>query len=157
MFLFGEQLIIHTAHLFTTAKEHQIRLERLIRNSELVEYIKGYKGDPHATMSGIKTGNTELSFTHRNGNRIKFLARSGGNSGRGFSGDLVVLDEAYNLPDSVVAAMMPTMAARSLQQSPQIWYTSSAGMPESAVLRRIRERGTSGEEESRLALSLIHI
>lgn len=152
MFLFGEQLIIHTAHLFPTAKEHQLRLEHLIRNSELVEYLKGYSGDPNATMPGIKTGNTELSFTHRNGNRIKFLARSGGNSGRGFTGDLVVLDEAYNLPDSVIAAMMPTMAARSLQQSPQIWYTSSAGMPESAVLRRIRDRGMSGEaEEARLA------
>lgn len=152
MFLFGEKMIIHTAHLFSTAKEHQMRLESLIRKSELVEYVKGYDGDPEAPMSGIRTGNQDLSFVHRNGNRIKFLARSGGNSGRGFTGDLVVLDEAYNLPDSVLAAMMPTMAAKSLTGSPQIWYTSSAGMPDSDVLRRVRERGMNPtEDDTRLA------
>lgn len=151
MFLFGEQTIIHTAHLFKTADEHRMRLERLIRGSELVEYMAGYSGDPDAQMNGIKTGNQDLSFTHRNGNRIKFLSRSGGNSGRGFTGDLVVLDEAYNLPDAVIAAMMPTMAARSMQGSPQIWYTSSAGMPESDVLNRVRERGLRPNGEKRLA------
>ncbi|WP_346843744.1 hypothetical protein [uncultured Rothia sp.] len=151
MFLFGERMIIHTAHLFSTAKEHQMRIESLIRGSELVEYMKGFQGDPNGVMTGIKTGNSEMAFTHKNGNRIKFLARSGGNSGRGFTGDLVVLDEAYNLPDSVIAAMMPTMAARSMTGSPQIWYTSSAGMPESAVLRRVRERGLNPDDEPRLA------
>ncbi|MFC6353927.1 terminase TerL endonuclease subunit [Rothia nasimurium] len=152
MFLFGEKMIIHTAHLFSTAKEHQMRLESLIRKSELVEHIKGYDGDPEAPMSGIRTGNQDLSFVHHNGSRIKFLARSGGNSGRGFTGDLVVLDEAYNLPDAVLAAMMPTMAAKSLTGSPQIWYTSSAGMADSDVLRRVRERGMNpSEDDTRLA------
>lgn len=151
MFLFGEQMIIHTAHLFSTANEHRMRMERLIRGSELVEYMAGYQGDPNGQMTGIRTGNQDMSFVHRNGNRIKFLARSGGNSGRGFTGDLVVLDEAYNLPDAVIAAMMPTMAARSMMGSPQIWYTSSAGMPESEVLNRVRKRGLSPEDEERLA------
>ncbi|WP_237196873.1 terminase large subunit [Rothia nasimurium] len=152
LFLFGEKMIIHTAHLFSTAKEHQMRLESLIRKSELVEYIKGYDGDPEGPITGIRTGNQDMSFIHRNGNRLKFLARSGGNSGRGFTGDLVVLDEAYNLPDAVLAAMMPTMAAKSMTGSPQIWYTSSAGMPDSEVLRRVRERGLNpDEDDTRLA------
>lgn len=151
LFLFGERMIIHTAHLFSTANEHRMRIERLIRGSELVEYIQGFQGDPEGQMPGIKTGNNDMSITHRNGNRIKFLARSGGNSGRGFTGDLVVLDEAYNLPDAVIAAMMPTMAARSLDGSPQIWYTSSAGMPESEVLNRVRQRGMAPQDETRLA------
>lgn len=157
LFLFREPMIIHTAHLFSTANEHRMRLERLIRGTpDLVERIKGFQGDPNGTMTGIKTGNQDMSITTVDGkgrevSRVKFLARSGGNSGRGFTGDLVVLDEAYNLPDAVIAAMMPTMAARSMEASPQIWYTSSAGMPESEVLNRVRARGLDPEDESRLA------
>lgn len=157
LFLFREPMIIHTAHLFSTANEHRMRLERLIRGApDLVERIKGFQGDPNATITGIKTGNQDMSITTVDGkgkeaSRIKFLARSGGNSGRGFTGDLVVLDEAYNLPDAVIAAMMPTMAARSMDGSPQIWYTSSAGMPESEVLNRVRARGLDPKDETRLA------
>lgn len=155
LFLLGETCI-HTAHLFSTATEHRIRLEKLIRGTPaLAEMVKGYAGDPDGQMTGIRTGNQDMSVqTVRRGKdfgRVKFLARRGGDSGRGFTGDLVVLDEAYNLPDSVIAAMMPTMAARSMDGSPQIWYTSSAGMPESEVLHRIRERGMSPKDEGRLA------
>lgn len=157
LFLFREPLIIHTAHLFSTANEHRMRLERLIRTTpELVERVKGFDGDPEGKMSGIKTGNQDMSITTVDGkgkevSRIKFLARAGGNAGRGFTGDLVVLDEAYNLPDAVIAAMMPTMAARSMEASPQIWYASSAGMPESEVLNRVRDRGLDPDDETRLA------
>lgn len=156
LFLFRERLIIHTAHLFPTANEHRMRLERLIRGTpDLAERVKGYAGDPEGQMTGIKTGNNDMSITISHGDgsdsRVRFLARSGGNSGRGFTGDLVVLDEAYHLPDAVIAAMMPTMAARSMDGSPQIWYTSSAGMPESEVLNRVRARGLSPEAGDRLA------
>lgn len=147
LFLFGERTIIHSAHLFSTAMEHRQRMESLICNSELVEYVKGYNGsaDPKR-LPGIRTGGTDISITLQSGNRLKFLARSGG-GGRGFSGDVVVLDEAYDLPEAVLAALMPTMASRSLHGSPQIWYTSSAGMPESDVLRRLRERALSRSED----------
>ena len=157
LFLFQEPMVIHTAHLFSTANEHRMRLERLIRGApHLIERIKGFQGDPNGTIPGIKTGNQDMSITAVDGSgrevsRVKFLARAGGNSGRGFTGDLVVLDEAYHLPDSVIAAMMPTMAARSMDGSPQIWYTSSAGMPESEVLNRIRSRGMDAADETRLA------
>lgn len=157
LFLFQEPMIIHTAHLFSTANEHRMRLERLIRGCpDLVERVKGFQGDPNGQMSGIKTGNNDMSITTvdgsgRESSRVRFLARSGGNSGRGFTGDLVVLDEAYNLPDAVIAAMMPTMAARSMDGSPQIWITSSAGMPDSEVLNRIRSRGMDPKDETALA------
>lgn len=151
LFLFGEKTIVHTAHLFSTAMEHRQRMESLICDSPLVEYLKGYAGskDPKR-IPGVKNGGTDVSFTLENGNRLKFLARKGG-SGRGFTGDVVVLDEAYDLPDSTVASLMPTMASRSLLGSPQIWYASSAGMPDSDVLRRIRERALRpGEDDNRL-------
>lgn len=158
LFLFGEPLIIHSAHLFSTTNEHRLRLERLIRKCpDLAERVKGYQGDPEGRMGGIKTGNNDMSITtvdsrgHQLG-RIQFMARAGGKSGRGFTGDLVVLDEAFSLPDSVIAAMMPTMAARSMSGSPQIWYTSSAGMADSEVLNRIRRRGLAQDhDDNRLA------
>lgn len=68
------------------------------------------------------------------------MARSTG-SGRGFTADLVILDEAYNLPAEAMAALLPTLSARP---DPQIWYTSSAGMVESDWLRKIRRRGMEG-------------
>lgn len=150
MFLFGEKLVIHSAHLFSTAVEHMQRLESLIRNSELAEYMQGYKGDPQGKMSGIRTGNSGMLLRAKNGNRILFKARSRG-SARGFTADLVVFDEAYDLPEAVQAAMLPTLASKSMHASPQIWYTSSAGMPESKVLEKIRSRALDPADEKRLA------
>lgn len=40
--------------------------------------------------------------------------------------------------------MMPTMAARSVEGNPQIWYTSSAGVAQSDALAEIRQRGKAG-------------
>lgn len=150
LFLFGEKTILHTAHLFGTAVEHQQRLEHLIRNSELVEYMLGYKGDPQATMSGIKTGNSGMSFETQNGNRLLFKARSRG-SMRGYTANLVVFDEAYDLPRSVVSAMLPTLASKSMHSSTQVWYTSSAGFPDSDVLADLRTRALNPDGEEHLA------
>lgn len=150
MFLFGEKVTLHSAHHFKTAAEHHQRLESLIRNSELVEYMQGYNGDPHGKIPGIKTGNAGMSFTAANGNRILFAARSSG-SARGFTADLVVFDEAFDLSRSAQASMLPTLASKSLLESPQIWYTSSAGMPDSEVLKSIRDRALSPAEETKLA------
>lgn len=150
MFLFGEKVTLHSAHHFKTAAEHHQRLESLIRNSELVEYMQGYNGDPHGKIPGIKTGNSGMSFTAANGNRILFAARSSG-SARGFTADLVVFDEAFDLSRSAQASMLPTLASKSLHESPQIWYTSSAGMPDSEVLKGLRDRALSPEKEEKLA------
>ena len=76
-----------------------------------------------------------------NGARLRFVARSTG-SGRGFSGDVVILDEAYNLGGEAMAALLPTLSAR---ENPQIWYTSSAGMESSEQLLRVHERGVKGD------------
>lgn len=144
LFLFGEMVIIHSAHEFRTAIEGFKRVESLIRHSYLVEDVKGFKGDPLGQMSGIKTGNGAEGIELKSGQTLRFMARTTG-SGRGFTGDCIILDEAYALKPGQVDAMLPTMAARSVTGSPQIWYTSSAGMPESEVLEGLRERGMSGD------------
>lgn len=151
LFLFGEN-IVHTAHLFGTAAEHQRRMESLIRGCDyLVEMMEGYRGDPRGKMSGIKTGNSEMSFTvaedkpsGRAETRMLFKARSK-DSIRGYTFDLLVFDEAYNLPGEVEAAARPALSAKTVKGNPQVWYTSSAGFPDSDVLARVRDRAMSGD------------
>lgn len=140
--LFGEKTLIHTAHEFKAAREHYIRMKALIKNSYLVEEVKGYRGDPDAQMGGMTQGNSSMAIEFKNGSRLLFLARSKG-SGRGFSGDFLALDEAYALTENMMDAIAPAMSARS---NPQIWYTSSAGMPDSFVLEEIMQRGKRGDD-----------
>lgn len=151
LFLFSEN-IVHTAHLFGTAAEHQRRMESLIRGCDyLVEMMEGYRGDPRGKMSGIKTGNSEMSFTvaadkasGRSKTRMLFKARSK-DSIRGYTFDLLAFDEAYNLPVEVEAAARPALSAKTMKGNPQVWYTSSAGFPDSDVLARVRDRAMSGD------------
>src|SRR5690606_10070246 len=88
----------------------------------------------------VRTSHGEEGIELKNGARLRFVARSTG-SGRGFSGDCVILDEAYNLASEGMSALLPTLSARP---NPQIWYTSSAGMTSSEQLRKVRERGIAG-------------
>ena len=129
LFLFGERLIIHSAHEFKTAAEGFLRVLALIQSTpDLDRHVK------KITKSHGEEGIELLS-----GQRLRFITRSKG-SGRGFSGDTVILDEAYNLQATSLAALLPTMAARP---NPQLWVTSSAPLDteESAVLRRFCRRG----------------
>jgi len=150
LFLWGEKVIIHSAHQMKTAQKSFRDMQRLIRTTPaLLEQVAGFKPgvhdrDPWAQIRGIRTSTNETVIELANGNRLEYHARSGG-AARGFTGDLIVLDEAFDLDPEEVAAMMPTMAARSIDGNPQIWYTSSAGMAKSTVLAGIRERGTSGK------------
>jgi hypothetical protein len=136
LFLFGEQLILHSAHEFKTAQEAFRRVLGLIQNT----------ADLDRLVSRVRTSHGEEGIELRSGARLRFVARSTG-SGRGFSGDVVILDEAYNLPASAMGALLPTMAARP---NPQVWYASSAGKEDSEVLARVRDRGAEGKP-SRLA------
>lgn len=134
LFLFGDDgpppLILHSAHEFKTSAEHFRRMRDLIEGSDLLR--------PKVRI--VRTAAGSESIELHTGARLRFVTRTGG-SGRGFSADLIVIDEAYNLTAEAMAAVLPTMSARP---NPQIWYTSSAGMVASSQLRRVRERGTEG-------------
>lgn len=127
------KLILHSSHEFKTAAEGFLRIKGLIDNTDALR----------KRVKSIRTSHGEEGIELRDGSRLRFVARSTG-SGRGFSGDLVILDEAYALSASAMAALMPTLSARP---NPQIWYTSSAGMPTSDQLRRVRDRGRAGNAE----------
>jgi hypothetical protein len=131
---FGVDLILHSAHEFKTAAEAFRRIHSRIDNSP--QFRRRVK------QVHLQRGAESIEL--RNGKRLRFIARSGG-SGRGFSADLVVLDEAYELGDAAMAALLPTLSARP---NPQIWYTSTAGGPTSVQLGRVRERGVRGGDRS---------
>lgn len=137
LFLFGERLILHSAHEFKTAAEGFLRIEQLIDGSD----------DLRKQVRTVTRSHGSEGIELLNGSRLRFVARTRG-SGRGFSGDLVILDEAYALMNASMGALLPTLSARP---NPQIWYTSSAGTPESEVLSSVHVRGEGNGIEPRLA------
>lgn len=132
LFLFGEQLILHSAHEFKTAQEAFRRILMLVENAPHLERM----------VKRVRTSHGEEGIELKTGARLRFVARSTG-SGRGFSGDLVILDEAFNLSGDAMAALLPTLSARP---NPQLWYVSSAGLETSEQLARVRDRGIAGND-----------
>lgn len=134
LFLLGEDLLIHSAHEFRTAAEGFFRIKRLIEECPELD----------REVQRFRNSHGEEAVELRNGRRLKFLARTGG-SGRGFTGDCIILDEAHNLADENMAALLPTLSTRP---NAQVWYFSTAGMPTSVQLGRVRERALAGGDPS---------
>jgi hypothetical protein len=134
LFLFREELLIHTAHQFKTAREAFRRIRILIERTP----------DLDRKVAKVDEAHGEEGIELLDGRRLLFLARSG-SSGRGFSGDLVIYDEAMPLNADDVAASLPALSARSAvtEGGPQVWYTASAGHKKSTQLARVRRRGTA--------------
>ena len=131
LFVWREGTVIYSAHRFDTAQETFAELRALIEGcDELADEV-----------AKIYTANGKEAIKLRNGCRVKFMSRAKG-SGRGFSGDRIIFDEAYELPPQALGAMIPTMASRSMLpgQNPQIWYASSAAMSHSRLLHSLRRR-----------------
>lgn len=152
--LFGEKLIVHSAHEAATANEAFRKLKARIQSTPfLLKRIRGYRPDvaDWDELPGFRLSNQERAIEFANGARIVYRTRTSG-GGRGLSGDLVILDEAYALAVEQMDALMPTMAARSMEGNPQIWYTSSAALLDSDVLAGLRKRGIAGgDTAARLA------
>ena len=147
--LVGPRLVIHSAHQFKTALEHFRRLRARIKATpELLARVK-HRG---RVPVGLRESHGEESIELEDGSRILFAARtSSGGQGAGFTADLLVWDEAWNLPDSIVGMVLPTISAKTLQTpGVQVWYTSQAvnqqSMPNGVQLARIRERGIANRD-----------
>ena len=129
MVLFGERLIIHTAHEFRTAREHLRRMAALVETcDELRRMVKA-----------IRWANGNECIELSNGCQLKFAARTSG-GGRGLTADLVWLDESQKLTADAIAALTPALAA---VPNPQVWYTGSACMPDSEVQHSLIRRAES--------------
>lgn len=138
LFLFKERLIIHSAHLFDTSLEAFRRLLELIESTP----------DLDRRVKKVNNAHGKEGIELLNGCRIRFRARTRG-GGRGFSGDLVILDEAMIVPEEAVGALLPTMSARP---NPQLWYLGSAVDEEihehGMAFTKVRNRGLRNNDPS---------
>lgn len=132
LFLFGERLIIHSAHQHDTSLEAFERIKMLIENTPDLDAQVAKMSNSHG-VEGIQL---------KNGQRLRFRTRTKG-GGRGFTCDCLILDEAMYLNAMQVAAIFPTLSARP---NPQVWVTGSAGEKESEHFGRMRSRALNASE-----------
>lgn len=115
----GEK-ILHTAHQVRTSKKSFRRLVQMFtdkRHPEIIEIVKQ-----------IRFTNGEESIELDNGGTIEFSARSR-QAARGFDGiSLVIYDEAQELTDDQVEAIMSTLSA-SATGTRQVIYTGTPPYP----------------------------
>jgi hypothetical protein len=141
LFLLDELELIHTAHQFKTALSAFWRIRRLVEGTpDLLERVK---------PRGFKLSHGEEGIYLDSGQQILFATRTKGNA-RGLSANWVALDEAMYLTDDEIAALMPTLSAKSMEGNPQIWYTGSAVdqvTQAGVVFARIRNRGIAGGDD----------
>lgn len=114
MFLLDERLQVYSAHQFKTAMDTYNTLRDIIKaNPQLADKVRAM---PDAN------GKEGVYFHGETKARLMISAR-GKNAVRGFGADTVYYDEAMNLPESAVSAMLPTV---SRAPNGQIWYAGSA-------------------------------
>lgn len=131
MFLTRDPEIIYSAHQMKTSKKMYARIKKLCQQTpDLNRLVKDRYRQSNETM-GI-----ELDW-----GMLQFVARKGG-SGRGFTGNTLFFDEAYDLDPDMLADLIPALAA---VKNAQVWYVSSAGMESSEALAKIRARGIEGD------------
>lgn len=144
LFLLGERLILHSAHEFKTSIEAFRRIVALVTNCDSLR----------KRVKAIRRTTGEEAIELLTGQRLRFLARSGG-SGRGFTGNCNILDEDMILGDDAMGALMPTMAA---VKDPQVWYFGSAGIGSpSQQLARLRRRALTAVENGEPDPSLAYM
>ena len=125
--------ILHTAHQVKTSKRAFRRLEQFFtdeRNPEICEKVKS-----------IRRTNGEEAIYLTNGASIEYSARSR-SAARGFDAiSLVVYDEAQELTDEQVEALMATLSA-SPAGDRQLIYAGTPPPPGSPgeVFKRVREK-----------------
>lgn len=133
-FVLGLRRILHTAHLTDTSAEHMQRLRDVIDSvADLSAICEFHTANGKERISRTDTGAT-----------IKFVTRSK-KTGRGSSPQLVVFDEALQLTEQHVQAIVPALSAQSMRDDkPITLYTSSAPLPDSSVLNRLRRACIDG-------------
>ena len=138
----GER-ILHTAHEVKTAQKHFRRLKHFFgqkTNDPAAKFP-----ELNALVESIRNVNGQEAIFLKNGGSIEIAARSKG-SGRGFTVDVLVMDEAQQLTDDALEALLPTTSAAPLGD-PQWIYTGTPPGPlaEGEVFSRVRRDALSGE------------
>lgn len=109
---------LHTAHEVKTARKHFKRLLHFFDNPRKFP-------DLHDLVEDIRHTNGQEGIFLNNGGSVELAARSKG-SGRGWSVDVLVGDEAQDLNDDELEALLPTISA---SDNPQLILTGTPPKP----------------------------
>ncbi len=135
LFLFNDQLVIHSAHQFDTSFEAFLRMEQLLEANE----------DISSKVKSIYRAPGKEGITLLTGQRLRYKARTRG-GGRGFTCDRLIYDEAMELPEATIGATIPTLSTRP---HPQVIYAGSAVdhhvHMHGHALTRLRAKAAAGE------------
>jgi hypothetical protein len=142
----GER-ILHTAHQVKTAMLHFRRLKH---------FFGSKVNDPNARYPELNALVKEMTATHgreaiylKNGASIEIVARSQG-SGRGYTVDVIVCDEAQDMSDDDLEALLSASSAGPLGD-PQWIFTGTPPGPrvDGSVFTRNRTEATTGGRRGR--------
>ena len=134
----GERFL-HTAHEVKTARKAFLRLASFFEDPNFPELA--------ALVKEIRRTNGQEAIVLTNGGSVEYVARSRG-SGRGYTVDVLVLDEAQELTDEQLEALLPTISAAPLGD-PQVVMIGTPPGPASPgeVFTRTRDAGCAGSDK----------
>lgn len=132
LFLFGEELIIYTAHKSETVVNTWKRVRELVEGS----------GDLTRRVKRISNKDGEEGIELMSGAEFQFRVRSGRGKGRGLSAPVLMLDEALYLTAADIDGFGPTMLA---MPNAQVVYASTPPEHGEAHIVSVRDRGRAGE------------
>lgn len=131
--------ILHTAHEVKTARKAFIRLCSFFESAHKYPELA-------ALVKEIRKTNGQEAIVLTNGGSVEFVARSRG-SGRGYTVDDLVCDEAQELTDEQLEALLPTISSAP-SGDPQIIMTGTPPVDRSlgAPFVRMRDAGHEGKD-----------
>ena len=135
LFLVRDPLTLWTAHQFKTSSEAFLRIRGWVDGSD----------DLRKCVSKMNAAHGEEGIELFRGSvRLRFVARSK-SSGRGFSPQRIIFDEAQELSTAAQGALVPSMRAQRTRQS---IYTGTVPGPDvnhPEVFTGLRDRGRAGK------------
>lgn len=121
--------ILHTAHETKTATKAFDRVAAFFSSGPFADRVK--------EKGGIYHGRGEQAIWLKNGGSIEFIARTK-HSGRGFTVDMLVFDEAQDFDEDALAALLPTISAAPQGDPVQVILgTPPTDSVKGAVFRRV--------------------
>lgn len=135
--------ILHTAHEVKMCRKHFLRMCDYFQNDDYPEL--------KSLVKYIRQTNGQEAIVLKNGGSIEFIARSK-SSGRGFTVDDLVMDEAQELTDEQLEALRPVISAAP-SHNPQTIYMGTPTPPSSpgTVLIRLYKKAHEEKPPKRLA------
>lgn len=134
--------ILHTAHEVKTARKAFLRILSFFENERKYPELAAM-----VAPGGIRKTNGQEAIILENGGSVEFIARSKG-SGRGFTVDVLVCDEAQEYGEDAQAALLPTISSAPSGDPIQILLgTPPAPGMDGSVFTRLREAGVSGRDK----------